>query len=224
MFFEEDYFSREEIIGIDEVGRGPLAGPVVAAAASFIGNQEELKEALKVLEELKVNDSKKLTEKRREKILNSLREDNLLAHQNLKLTNSKLNGIQIFIQEISEVRIDEINILNATFEAMEMATKGSMQTECPVLLIDGNKIPKNLDGENSHAIVKGDSQSLLIGLASVFAKQYRDDLMKELAEEYPGYGLEKHAGYPTKFHKEAISQLGVSPCHRKTFKGVKEYL
>ena len=92
-----------------------------------------------------------------------------------------------------------------------------------VVLVDGNKTFES-SAKGIEAIVKGDSKSLLIGLASIIAKEYRDELMKDLALDYPGYGFEKHSGYPTKAHKEAIFHLGVSPCHRKTFKGVSEFL
>jgi ribonuclease HII len=108
---------------------------------------------------------------------------------------------------------------------MSEAFKNCWQGERGVWLIDGNRMPKQVPATvDAQAIIKGDSKSVLIGLASIIAKEYRDNLMVTLSKSFPGYGLEKHAGYPTKAHKEAIAKLGPSPIHRKSFKGVKEHI
>ena len=107
---------------------------------------------------------------------------------------------------------------------MKECTHELTRDESAQAFFDGNKIPKELRSNiSAEAIVKGDSKSALIALASIMAKEFRDLKMEKLALKYPGYGFEKHAGYPTVFHKEAIKNLGVTPIHRKTFKGVKEY-
>jgi ribonuclease HII len=175
------------------------------------------------LRELGVTDSKKLSQKKRKKILADLEIDT----NSLKSTffERKNFSFSYAIREVSPTLIDEINILNASLKAMA----GSF-TECHQegsrgrLLIDGNKIPRELPLEvKAEAIIKGDSKSLLIGLASIIAKEYRDDLMEKMAEDYPGYGFEAHAGYPTIRHREAIEELGITPIHRLSFKGVREF-
>ncbi|MBC7714992.1 MAG: ribonuclease HII [Rhizobacter sp.] len=215
------------IAGCDEVGRGPLAGPVVAACASIEIKKFDLKEVktlLKKWKKLGITDSKKLKSDARLEILEQLSLTSLFADQIYTFAHSENITIKILIKEIQASVIDEINILQASLEAMKRA----MLESCPVhlpgtVLIDGNKKIKQ---EHAHlhmeAIIKGDSKSLLIGLASIAAKEYRDQLMKNLGEKYPGYGWEHNAGYPTKMHLEAIGLLGVTEMHRLTFKGVKE--
>jgi ribonuclease HII len=211
----------KSIIGCDEVGRGPLAGPVNAAAVKI-----EKSNTLKSLHGLSVTDSKKLTHKKREKILNSLNID----INDIKLGQKKLIDIEtefgkvefsFCVTEHTPAQIDKLNILAASLSAMksaseELADKGSL------ILIDGNKSFESKF--KTEPVVKGDSKSVAIGMASIIAKVFRDEKMAALDKKYPGYNLAKHAGYPTKEHRDAIKKIGPSPIHRKTFKGVKEYL
>lgn len=176
------------VCGIDEAGRGPLAGPVCAAAVL-------LPEGL-VIDGL--NDSKKLSEKRRE-LLFPVIEENALAF-----------GIGF----ADEKEIDEINILQATFLAMRRAFD-AMQRRCDYVLVDGNRMPPMpVPGET---VVKGDAKSPSIAAASILAKVSRDRVMLEYAKQYPEYQFEKHKGYGTKAHVEALHAFGPSPIHRRTF-------
>lgn len=222
---EFDFLKEHKFIcGCDEVGRGPLAGPVVGCSVG-VSTDGELSELFDFLRELGVTDSKKLTAKKRQKLLSDLSLDELVSEKVYEINILKNFSVRFYIREISESLIDEINILNASLLTMKESFEKISSKESSLLLIDGNKVPKDLgDNVDAKTIVKGDSKSVLIGLASVIAKEYRDDLMTKLGVKYPGYGLEKHAGYPTKLHKEAIAQLGVTPIHRKSFKGVKEYV
>lgn len=176
------------VCGIDEAGRGPLAGPVCAAAVL-------LPEGL-VIDGL--NDSKKLSEKKRE-LLFPVIEENALAF-----------GIGF----ADEKEIDEINILQATFLAMRRAFD-AMQRRCDYVLVDGNRMPPMpVSGET---VVKGDAKSPSIAAASILAKVSRDRVMLEYAKQYPEYQFEKHKGYGTKAHVEALRAFGPSPIHRRTF-------
>ena len=176
------------VCGIDEAGRGPLAGPVCAAAVL-------LPEGL-VIDGL--NDSKKLSEKKRE-LLFPVIEENALAF-----------GIGF----ADEKEIDEINILQATFLAMRRAFD-AMQRRCDYVLVDGNRMPPMpVPGET---VVKGDAKSPSIAAASILAKVSRDRVMLEYAKQYPEYQFEKHKGYGTKVHVEALRAFGPSPIHRRTF-------
>ncbi|WP_174823092.1 ribonuclease HII [Ruegeria arenilitoris] len=186
---------RVRIAGVDEVGRGPLAGPVVAAAV--ILNPVDIPEGL--------NDSKKLTAKRRAALDAELH-----------------NRAQISIAEASVTEIDELNILQASHLAMVRAVKALTPTP-DFLLIDGNMIPRDIRVP-SQAVVKGDAQSLSIAAASIVAKNWRDKLMVDLAQQHPGYGWEANAGYPTKQHREALRNLGATPHHRVSFKPVHNIL
>lgn len=179
------------VCGVDEAGRGPLAGPVVAAAV--ILTPARIPEGL--------NDSKALSSKQRELLLNAI---------------EKNAQIGIGIAEPEE--IDRINILGATLAAMRRAVL-ALPLSPNTALIDGNKLP-NLPCE-AQAIVKGDSRSLSIAAASIVAKVTRDKLMVEADARYPGYGLAGHKGYPTKAHMEAVRDLGPSPIHRFSFKPVR---
>lgn len=228
-------FAAEEksffLAGTDEVGRGPLAGPVVGACSFFEMtkyDEKEIKALLKKLRLLGINDSKKLNAKKRQEIIQSfINEKTLLSHQIYSIQISKNIQIKIYIQEIDSSTIDEINILQASLLAMKTAFLNNLgEVEKGVVLIDGNKkfkLEKKFDNSITiHPIVKGDSQSLLIGLASIFAKEYRDQLMSSFAQEYPEYGWDSNAGYPTKAHLDAIEAHGVTKLHRVTFKGAKE--
>jgi len=231
--FDQDYFCKYSqtknifIAGCDEVGRGPLAGPVVAACVSLHQkdfNEQEFIEILELLNSLGVSDSKKISLLKREEIVEDLRLT-LCSDQVLILEISKNTNIRICIQEISVDIIDEMNILNASLLAMKKSyEKGCAEDFSGVVLIDGNKkFISNRKNVELEAIIKGDTKSLLIGLASIVAKVYRDQLMQNLSRLYPGYFWEKNAGYGTTQHLKGIEKFGVTPIHRKTFKGVKEY-
>ncbi len=176
------------ICGVDEAGRGPLAGPVCAAAVILPPN----------LEIPGLTDSKKLSDKKRRELMPIVKE----------------KAIAYGIGFASHEEIDEINILQATFLAMERAL-AQLQVKPELALIDGNR-QKDF-GLPVETVVKGDSLSASIAAASVLAKVTRDDVMLELAEQFPGYGLEIHKGYGTKAHYEALRNLGPSPIHRMTF-------
>lgn len=176
------------ICGVDEAGRGPLAGPVCAAAVI-------LPEHLQIPG---LNDSKKLSDKKRRDLFPIIKEQ-AIAY-----------GIAFATVE----EIDEINILQATFLAMERAV-AQMNGQADFALIDGNREPK-LDIE-SMAVVKGDSRSASIAAASILAKVTRDDYMEELASKYPQYGFEVHKGYGTKRHYQALEEFGMCPAHRRSF-------
>lgn len=216
--------------GTDEVGRGPLAGPVVAASVSFhfqAYDEAEFKNLLKDWAQYGINDSKKLSGIKRQLILNKLPFSvfPLMENQIYQYSYSKNLSISIFIKEISPQTIDQINILNASLLAMKEAVFGSShKAKSGLVLIDGNKKFSNDDSSvQLIPIIKGDSKSLLIGLASIVAKEYRDQLMSKYDDQYPGYHWNKNAGYGTAKHLEAISTLGITEIHRKTFKGVKEF-
>ncbi len=178
----------EIICGIDEAGRGPLAGPVYAAAVILPKGH--------IIEG--VNDSKKLSEKKRDVLFDKIIEE----------------CVCYSIGSASEQEIDEINILQATFLAIRRAVSGlEIKPDCA--LIDGNQKP-HLDIEE-RTVVKGDSKSASIAAASIIAKVSRDRYMLELAEKYPEYQFEKHKGYGTKLHYEMLEEYGISPVHRKTF-------
>lgn len=183
--FEEGY---KIVCGVDEAGRGPLAGPVVAAAVILPPHAEIPG----------LNDSKKLSDKRRRELIPVIKEQ-AVAY-----------GIGIATHE----EIDRINILQATYLAMERALTQLNKTP-DLALIDGNRA-KDF-GLPVKTVVKGDSLSASIAAASVLAKVTRDDIMLELAVTFPGYGFEIHKGYGTKAHYEAITKLGACPIHRMTF-------
>ncbi len=176
------------ICGVDEAGRGPLAGPVCAAAVI-------LPEHLQIPG---LNDSKKLSDKKRRDLFPIIKEQ----------------AIAYGIAFASVEEIDEINILQATFLAMERAV-AQLNGQADFALIDGNREPK-LDIE-SMAVVKGDSRSASIAAASILAKVTRDDYMEELAAQYPQYGFEVHKGYGTKRHYQALEEFGMCPAHRRSF-------
>lgn len=176
------------ICGVDEAGRGPLAGPVCAAAVILPPN----------IEIPGLNDSKKLTDKKRRELFPIIKE----------------MAISYGISYASHEEIDEINILQATYLAMERAL-AQLDPKPDLALIDGNRA-KDF-GIPVKTVVKGDSLSASIAAASVLAKVSRDDLMLQLAEEYPQYGFEIHKGYGTKAHYEALRTYGHSPVHRMTF-------
>ncbi|MBV1911136.1 MAG: ribonuclease HII [Kangiellaceae bacterium] len=181
--------------GVDEVGRGPLAGAVIAAAV-ILDPENPI---------VGLTDSKKLTPKKREQLAKEI----------------KIKAISWAFGRAEVEEIDDINILNASLLAMKRAVESlsSIPEHC---LVDGNKLPElNCSGE---AIIKGDLKEPAIGAASIIAKVERDREMVEFEETYPGYGFSKHKGYPTKAHIEALNKLGVSAIHRKSFSPVKKLL
>ena len=184
-------FFTENLIeaGCDEAGRGCIAGPVVAAAV-ILPRGMDFPE---------FDDSKKLTEKQREKLRIKV------------LENAVAYGVGI----VSAQEIDEINILNASFLAMHRAID-QLTVRPEALIIDGNRFYPYHDLPHT-TIVKGDGKYLSIAAASILAKTYRDDYMRELHKEYPYYGWDHNAGYPTKEHRQGIAKHGLSPYHRLTF-------
>ena len=176
------------ICGVDEAGRGPLAGPVCAAAVILPPNT--------IIDG--VNDSKKLTEKKREALFNVIKE----------------TAVSYCIAYASVEEIESINILNATMLAMKRAVEG-LDVKADYAMIDGNKMPPlDIDGET---IVKGDAKSMSIACASILAKVSRDRLLYEYAKEYPQYQFDKHKGYGTAAHREALIKYGPCPYHRMSF-------
>ena len=189
---EFDLSKGEIVIGVDEAGRGPLAGNVVAAAAILKKYSSDLDD---------INDSKKLTEKKREKLFDVIMEN-----------------FYIGVGEATPEEIDEINILNATFLAMRRALE-NLKKQCStdhLILVDGNFKIREYEGEQEF-VIKGDAKSLSIAAASIIAKVTRDREMIEEGKKYPEYKFEKHKGYGTKLHKEKLLELGVLPIHRKSF-------
>ncbi len=177
------------ICGIDEAGRGPLAGPVYAAAVILpLGLEIE-----------GLNDSKKISEKKREQLFDVICE----------------KAVDYSIGIATEQEIDEINILNATFLAMHRAVEG-LKIKPDYALIDGNQYPK-IPFVMEETVVKGDAKSMSIAAASILAKVSRDRFMMEKAKEFPQYQFEKHKGYGTKLHYEMIKEFGPSSIHRMTF-------
>jgi len=196
-YFERMYYGRgyQRIAGVDEVGRGPLAGPVVAAAV--ILPREGIEERL--------YDSKKISSKKREELC--------------EIIFSNASGVGIGI--IGQEEIDLLNIFQATLKAMALAI-GNLPHPPDFVLIDGNQVvPIPLPQK---PIRKGDQLSTSIAAASIVAKVTRDRMMMEWHQKYPRYNFAKHKGYGTKEHRRAIEKFGVCELHRKTFRGVKEYL
>ena len=197
MVREDDLFhdtSSHIIAGVDEVGRGPLAGDVVAAAV-----------ILSDLAPVGVTDSKALTAKRRECLADVIRKE----------------AISWALGRATVAEIDELNILEASLLAMRRAVEGLSVTPT-LVLVDGNRLPRW--SFESRAIVKGDLREPAIGAASILAKVQRDGEMQSLHDQYPGYGFDQHKGYPTKAHLAALERLGVTPIHRRSFAPVKRLL
>lgn len=195
--YENKYYDQgyKLVAGVDEAGRGPLAGPVFAAAVVF--------EKGTYIPE--INDSKKLTEKKREELFDVIKEKALYYN----------------IVSVDENEIDKINILAATLRCFNLAVSGLGKLP-DIALIDGNRcgeMPTEFE-----TVVKGDARSMSIAAASILAKVARDRYITELDAKYPEYKFSKHKGYGTKEHLEAIAKYGPCPIHRKTFKGVREYV
>jgi ribonuclease HII len=180
------------IAGVDEVGRGPLAGPVVAAAVILPHN----------FQDPGLRDSKKLSEKKRELFFDLINEQ----------------AIDVAIAEASVEEIDQINILRASLLAMRRAV-GQLSTVPSLVQVDGKDLPNiPYPGE---AIIGGDDKILCISAASIIAKVTRDRLMMRLGQQYPAYGFEQHKGYGTAMHKKALAEHGITPIHRKSFAPIK---
>ncbi len=188
------------VVGLDEVGRGPLAGPVVAACV-YIPDAVRGHPFVSDLQ-----DSKKLTKVK-------LKNLNAFIHQHC----------HVAIAEHSPEKIDEMNILQASLSAMKIALSELRGVQAAHALVDGNKLPKDMPC-SAEAIKKGDAKSKSIAAASIVAKFYRDELMAKLAQEYPVYGWESNVGYPSAAHRNAIIEHGITPYHRKSFAPVRDYL
>jgi len=194
--FVSEQYTGVLLAGSDEAGRGPLAGDVVAAAVILDPNNPIVGLA----------DSKKLSEKKRVLLFDEIKE----------------KALAFCIARASVAEIDEINILHASMLAMQRAISGLRITP-EHALIDGNRIPKDLPCP-AEAVIKGDDRVAAISAASILAKVERDNEISALAERYPGYGLEKHKGYPTAQHLAALEELGVTPIHRQSYGPVKRIL
>ncbi|PKL93053.1 MAG: ribonuclease HII [Candidatus Goldiibacteriota bacterium HGW-Goldbacteria-1] len=182
------------ICGVDEAGRGPWAGPVVVAAAVIDPDRINTLSA--------VNDSKKLTEKKREELFQVV-----------------INACYTYsISEISSKIIDRSDILSTTLSGMKSCVE-KLSKNPDIVIIDGNKAP-DLPGYNVITVVDGDAKSLSVAAASILAKVYRDRVMRNFDKLYPGYGFAKHKGYGTKEHVEALNKLGVCAIHRLSYKPV----
>jgi ribonuclease HII len=184
------------LVGVDEVGRGCLAGPVTAAAVIF-KTTKDIK---------KYRDSKAITEQEREELALSIAEYHFVA-----------------VGWASVQEIDEFNILQATFLAMRRAI-GLLKIETGSVLVDGNQLIPGIGSFQQQAIVQGDSKVSLISAASIAAKVARDQFMKKLACEFSEYGFEKHKGYGTAYHRQRIQEFGPCLWHRQSFSGVKEHI
>ncbi|WP_408070918.1 ribonuclease HII [Butyrivibrio sp. JL13D10] len=187
--YERLHADKKYICGIDEVGRGPLAGPVYAAAVILPADAEILY----------INDSKKLSEKKREELYKEIYD----------------KAISVGIGFSDHKRIDEINILQATYEAMAKAV-ANLSVKPDILLIDAVHIPQ-LEEYQQESIIKGDAKSVSIAAASIIAKVTRDRLMAELDDKYPGYGFAHNKGYGSADHIEALRNIGPCEIHRRTF-------
>lgn len=188
------------VIGIDEVGRGPLAGPVVAACVYIppeIRSHPFIKD---------IKDSKKLSKPK------------------LKILNALINQhCHVSIASHTPEEIDQLNILEASLSAMKQACEELLHTKPIYALIDGNITPPDMPIA-SQTVTKGDNKSKSIAAASIVAKYYRDEIMRNLHNEFPHYGWDKNVGYPTAQHRDAIEQFGVTLHHRKSFSPVRKYI
>ena len=199
---EENYWKKgaKTVFGIDEVGRGPLAGPVVACCVCISKDCKLPKELLEL-----VNDSKKLNHKKRDLVVKEIK---------------KIKGINFNIIKITEKEIDKINILNATLKAFKKSVinlEKKLKCKSDIVLIDGNKIIPDFKDHKQMAIIKGDSKIFSIALASIIAKEYRDNIMNKYSLIYPKYFFEENKGYGTKKQIEAIKKYGICDIHRKSF-------
>jgi ribonuclease HII len=182
------------VAGVDEAGRGPWAGPVVSAAVIFQNRNIPTG----------INDSKKLSAAKRELLYSQI-----------------LGSADVGIGIVDAQEIDTLNILQATFKAMQIAV-AALKHRPATVLVDGNRLPKW--EYPSHALIGGDGVSVSIAAASIVAKVTRDRIMQELAKQYPHYGWEKNAGYGTKAHQQGLAEFGITPHHRKSYAPIKALL
>lgn len=211
----------EEIIGCDEVGRGPLAGPVVGCALKV---DRENKNLFRHLKTLGVSDSKKLPPETRQEILQALGIETLALELNTVYSRSYKNwAFDFVLTEHCPEDIDRLNILQASLSCMKRAAQSLMGERPCQILVDGNR-GFDIESHVAEPVIKGDFHFLTISLASIIAKEFRDEKMRALDLVYPGYGLRNHVGYPTTEHREALRLLGATPIHRKSYKGVKEFV
>ena len=192
-FSYENECGAQIVAGVDEAGRGPLCGPVVAAAVIFPRRDIEIP--------VIIRDSKQMTAHARAAAYDWITHNTIWA-----------------VGQCSPAEIDELNILWASMRAMERAVR-ALREQPEFCLIDGNRVPAELTGA---AVVKGDAKSLSIAAASIIAKETRDRIMHDLAVQYPQYGWDKNAGYPTPSHLQAIEKYGINECYRKSFGPIKE--
>lgn len=192
-FLYENGLGFRLVAGCDEAGRGPLCGPVVAAAVIFPDKNIEIP--------VKITDSKKMTRAQRAAAFDWIRENTIWA-----------------AAECSPAEIDKINILQASMLAMKRAVN-ALKVQPEFCLVDGNRMPPDITGV---PLVKGDLKSLSIAAASIIAKETRDKIMSELSMQFPQYGWDKNAGYPTKSHLQAIAKYGINKHYRKSYKPVRE--
>lgn len=202
--FELENLYNGAVAGLDEAGRGPWVGPVVAGCAVFLSRDVDAR----LLSDL--NDSKKLSKKKREMLFDLLQKE------------AEKGTMLLGIGEASAEEIDRLNILQASFLAMKRAL-AKIKIKPAVALIDGNREPKDF-AVPVKSVIKGDAKSYSISAASILAKVYRDRLMEKMAEEYPHYGFEKNAGYGTKDHIAGLQQYGVTPQHRRSYAPIKAFL
>ena len=191
--FSLEMAHRGIIAGVDEAGRGPLCGPVVAAAVIFLNTDVNIP--------VVIRDSKQMTAKQRAVAYDWITQNCIWA-----------------TGECGPAEIDELNILWASMRAMERAVAG-LTVKPDFCLVDGNRVPKNLTGES---VVRGDAKSMSIAAASIIAKETRDKIMHDLAKKYPQYEWDKNAGYPTQSHLQAIDKYGINEQYRKSYGPVKE--
>ena len=192
-FSLENACGAEFVAGVDEAGRGPLCGPVVAAAVIFPNRDINIP--------VVIRDSKQMTARQRAMAYEWITQNTIWA-----------------VAECSPSEIDELNILWAAMTAMTRAVR-KLETVPQHCLIDGNRLPNDLVGT---PVVHGDAKSISIAAASIIAKETRDNIMQKLAEQFPQYGWDKNAGYPTKSHLQAIDQYGINEHYRKSFGPIKE--
>ena len=198
----QDCLKLIKSVGIDEVGRGPLAGPVVAACV-YTPDYVDIPSDLP-----RIRDSKKMTHKNRLQIVEWLHSQTVIKYA---------------ISSASVEEIDTLNILQATFLAMKRALselKNNINYNDEIVYVDGNKIPP-LETRNVQCIIGGDNKIISIALASIIAKEYRDDLMRKIDTSYPQYGFAKNVGYGTKQHIDAIHKFGITLHHRRSFEPIK---
>lgn len=202
--FELEDTYKGIVAGVDEAGRGPWVGPVVAGCAVFVCRDVNPY----LLENL--DDSKKLSRKKRERLFELINDE------------AQKGKMIIGIGQASAKEIDEINILNASFLAMKRALEAA-KVQTDMVLVDGNREPKDFQCKVK-AVIKGDAKSYSISAASILAKVYRDRLMQDMARKYPYYGFEKNAGYGTKAHIEGLRKYGITPEHRLSYAPIKKLL